>query len=85
MIREGKVFGHKVSEKGIVIDKSGLKPLKELPRPRDVKGLQNFVGHVGFYRRFIKNLTNLASPLSHLLQKDVPFIFDSNFVLLFNN
>jgi hypothetical protein len=55
MIGEGKVFEHKISEKVIEIDKSGLEPLKELPKPRDVKGLQKFVGHDGFYRRFIKN------------------------------
>jgi hypothetical protein len=52
MVREGKIFGHKVSEKGIEIDKSGLEPVRELPRPRDVKGLQNFVGLAGFYRCF---------------------------------
>jgi hypothetical protein len=53
MVKEGKVFGHKISEKGIEIDKLGLEPLRESPRQRDVKGLQNFVGHVGFYRCFI--------------------------------
>jgi hypothetical protein len=53
MVKEGKVCGHKIFEKGIEIDKSGFEPLRELPRPCDTKGLQNFVGHAGFYRRFI--------------------------------
>jgi hypothetical protein len=53
MVKEGKVFGHKISEKGIEIDKSGFEPLRELPRPRDVKGLKKFVGHVRFYRCFV--------------------------------
>jgi hypothetical protein len=75
MEKEGKVFRHEVCEKGIEIDRSGFEPLRELPRPRDIKGLQNFVGHAGFYRRFIKNFANLVSPLTHLLQKDVLFYF----------
>jgi hypothetical protein len=56
MVREGKVFGHKVSEKGIEIDNAGLEPLEQLPRPQDVKGLQNFLGHAGFYRHLSKIL-----------------------------
>jgi hypothetical protein len=48
MVKEDKVFGHKISEKAVGIDKSRFEPLRELPRPRDIKGLQNFVGHDGF-------------------------------------
>jgi hypothetical protein len=75
MVKEGKVFGHKVSEKGIEIDKSGLEPLRELPRPRDIKGLQNFVGHVGFYRRFIKKLCQSSCPIYSFTPKGCPFYF----------
>jgi hypothetical protein len=39
MVREDKVFGHKISEKGIEIDESGIEPLRELPGPQDIKSL----------------------------------------------
>jgi hypothetical protein len=61
MVREGKVFGHKVSEKGSEINTSGLEPLEQLPKPQDLEGLQNFIVHVGFYRCF-KDFATIAAP-----------------------
>jgi hypothetical protein len=40
-----------------------------------VKGIHSFLGHAGFYRRFIQNFSQIARPLTHLLAKDAPFIF----------
>jgi hypothetical protein len=40
-----------------------------------VKGIHSFLGHAGFSRRFIQNLSQIARPLTHLLTKDAPFIF----------
>jgi hypothetical protein len=40
-----------------------------------VKGIHNFLGHAGFYRRFIQNFSQIARPLTHLLTKDAPFVF----------
>jgi len=40
-----------------------------------VKEVRSFLGHVGFYKRFIKDFSRIANPLSNLLQKDVPFDF----------
>jgi hypothetical protein len=42
----------------------------------DVKSLRRFLGHAGFYRRFIKDFSKITKPLTHLLQKDVAFDFD---------
>ena len=83
MVREGKVFGHKVFEKGVEIDSSGLEPLRQLPRPQDAKGLQNFLGHAGFYRCFIKDFASISTPMTHLLQKDIPFVFDNECITSF--
>ena len=83
MVREGIVFGHKVSEKGIEIDDSSVVALRRLPKPQDVKGLKNFLGHAGFYRRFIKYFAKIASPLTNLLQKDIPFSFDDDCISVF--
>ena len=43
--------------------------------PKDIKGIRSFLGHVGFYRRFIKDFSKISRPLTNLLQKDVPFVF----------
>jgi hypothetical protein len=52
--------------------------LRKCPCPRDVKGIRSILGHAGFYRRFIKDFSKLSKPLTNLLQKDVPFVFDDD-------
>jgi hypothetical protein len=42
----------------------------------NVKGIRSFLGHAGFYRRFMKDFSHIARPLKNLLAKDVPFDFD---------
>jgi hypothetical protein len=86
MVIEGIVFGHKVSGKGIGLDDSRTVSLKILPMPHDVKGVRNFSGHVGFYRRFIKDFTKIVSPLNNLLQKIyIIFSIDDDCILVFDN
>jgi hypothetical protein len=76
MVREGIVLGHLVSERGIEVDKSKIEVIERLPPPINVKGIRSFLGHAGFYRRFIKDFSHIARPLTNLLAKDVPFVFD---------
>ncbi|RDY13900.1 Retrovirus-related Pol polyprotein, partial [Mucuna pruriens] len=76
MVIEGIVLGHLVSNKGIEVDKSKIDIISSLPNPSSVREVRSFLGHIGFYRRFIKNFNKLALPLSRLLQKDVDFNFD---------
>jgi hypothetical protein len=64
-----------MSEKGIEVDKTNIEVIKQLPPPTNVKGIHSFLGHAGFYRRFIHNFSQIAQPLTHLLGKDAPFIF----------
>ena len=54
-----------------------MKRLKKLPPPSSVKGIRSFLGHAGFYRRFIKDFSQIAKPLSNLLVQGIPFEFDS--------
>jgi hypothetical protein len=75
MVQEGIVLGHKISEKGIEVDKAKIEVIEQLPPPTNVKGICSFLGHAGFYRRFIQNFSQIARPLTHLLAKDVPFVF----------
>ena len=59
----------------------GVKPIEtieKLPPPTSVKGVRSFLGHAGFYRRFIKDFSKISKPLSNLLEKDVSFIFDDS-------
>ena len=75
MVQEGIVLGHRISQKGIEVDKAKIETIEKLPPPTSVKGIRSFLGHAGFYRRFIKDFSKIAKPLCNLLEKDVPFNF----------
>ncbi|XP_049381251.1 uncharacterized protein LOC125845761 [Solanum stenotomum] len=76
MVREGIVLDHKVSQKGLEVDKAKIELIEKLPPPISIKGIQSFLGHAGFYHRFIKDFSKIVLPLSRLLEKDVKFDFD---------
>lgn len=78
MVEHGIVLGHIVSLKGIEVDKSKIDLITALPYPASVREVRSFLGHAGFYRRFIKDFSKIASPLCKLLQKDVEFQFNDN-------
>ena len=50
MVQEGIVLGHKISKRGIEVDKANLDVIDKLPPPINVKGIHSFLGHAGFYR-----------------------------------
>ncbi|KAL4387321.1 hypothetical protein GQ457_09G021380 [Hibiscus cannabinus] len=76
MVNEGTVLGHKISSKGIDVDKAKVEVIEKLPPPINVKGIRSFMGHAGFYRRFIKDFSKISKPLCNLLQQNQPFVFD---------
>ena len=84
MVREGIVLGHKVSERGIEVDQAKIEVIEKLPPPANVKGVRSFLGHAGFYRRFIKDFSRVARPLTSLLAKETPFIFDEDCLVAFH-
>ncbi|KAL6336100.1 hypothetical protein AAG906_010377 [Vitis piasezkii] len=73
MVHQGIVLGHIISKKGIEVDKAKVELIVKLPSPTTVKGVRQFLGHAGFYRRFIKDFSKLAKPLCELLLKDAKF------------
>ena len=75
MVNEGVVLGHLISERGIQVDKAKIEVIEKLPPPVNVKGVRSFLGHAGFYRRFIKDFSKIAKPLTQLLLKDATFKF----------
>ncbi|XP_024011409.1 uncharacterized protein LOC112086670 [Eutrema salsugineum] len=76
MVQEGNVLGHKVSEKGIEVDKAKVEVMVNFEPPSSAKGIRSFLGHAGFYRRFIKDFSKIARPLTRLLCKEVEFLID---------
>ncbi|KAK1661297.1 hypothetical protein QYE76_049456 [Lolium multiflorum] len=66
------------NERGIEVDRAKVEAIEKMPYPRDVKGIRSVLGHAGFYRRFIKDFSKISKPLTNLLQKDIPFVFDDD-------
>nr|GFB45395.1 reverse transcriptase domain-containing protein [Tanacetum cinerariifolium] len=77
MVKEGIVLGHKISKKGIEVDKAKIEVISKIPHPTTVKGISSFLGHAGFYLRFIKDFSKISRPMTHLLEKNSPFIFSN--------
>ena len=80
MVQEGIVLAHRISTRGIEVDKAKINSIEKLPPPSSVKGIRSFLGHAGFYRRFIKYFSRIAKPLSNLLIQGTPFDFDEECV-----
>ncbi|GJX34882.1 reverse transcriptase domain-containing protein [Tanacetum coccineum] len=84
MVKEGIVLGHKISKSGIEVDRAKIDVIARLPHPTTVKGVRSFLGHAGFYRRFIQNFSKIARPMTHLLEKETPFYFSKECIEAFN-
>nr|GEV61504.1 reverse transcriptase domain-containing protein [Tanacetum cinerariifolium] len=78
----GIVLGHNFKER-IEVDKSKIKVISKLPHPTTVKGIRSFLGHAGFYRRFIKDFSKISRPMTHLLEKNATFVFSDDCIQAF--
>ena len=76
MVTEGIVLGSKISPTGLEVDQAKISLIKTLRPPTTMKGIWSFLGHVGFYRRFIQDFSKIARPLCILLEKDAKFEFN---------
>ncbi|GKC98782.1 reverse transcriptase domain-containing protein [Tanacetum coccineum] len=83
MVKEGIVLGHKISKNGIKVDKAKIDVITKLPHPTTVKGIRSFLGHTGFYRRFITYFSKIARPMTQPLEKDTPFFFSKECIEAF--
>jgi len=70
MVQERMVLGHRISKKGLEVDKYKIDVIEKLPSPINVKGVRSFLGHAGFYRIFIKGFSQIYNPLCKLLHHD---------------
>ncbi|KAL4354091.1 hypothetical protein GQ457_06G017630 [Hibiscus cannabinus] len=84
MVDEGIVLGHKISSKGMEVDKAKIEVITKLPPPTTVKGIRSFLGHAGFYRRFIGDFSKITKPLCALLEQGRPFEFNEYCTKAFN-
>ena len=78
MVTEGIVLGHKIYAVGLEVDQAKVTIIRTLLPPTTVKGIRSFLRHDGFYRRFIKDFSNISRPLCRLLEKDAKFDFDES-------
>ena len=76
MKQEGIVLGHLVSKRCIEVDRAKIEVIANLLPLKYIKDIRSFLGHVGFYRRFIKDFSKISKPLCKLLAKDTTFEFD---------
>ena len=80
LLTEGIVLGHHISSQGIKVDPTkievivaNIEVIVGLPSPKNQKEVRIFLGHAGYYRRFIENFTKIASPMFKFLIKYVEF------------
>ncbi|KAG8486371.1 hypothetical protein CXB51_019815 [Gossypium anomalum] len=68
-------LGHIVSAEGIRVDPSKVSAVVNWKTPKNVTEVRSFLGLAGYYRRFVKNFSMIASPMTRLLQKNVEFVW----------
>ncbi|GKF84737.1 reverse transcriptase domain-containing protein, partial [Tanacetum coccineum] len=79
MYKEGIVLGHKISKSGIEVDRAKVDVIAKIPHPTTVKGVGNFLGHADFTVVSFK----ISRPITHLLEKDTPFVFSQDCINAF--
>ena len=68
-------LGFIVSDKGISVDQSKVDPILNMPPPKTLKEVRSFLGMAGYYRRFIKDFSKIAGPITKLTHKDMEIIW----------
>nr|GEX03330.1 DNA-directed DNA polymerase [Tanacetum cinerariifolium] len=84
MCKKGIVLGHKISKSRIEVYRAKVDVIAKLPHPTTVKGVRIFLSHAGFYRRFIQDFSKIARPMTHLLEKETPFVFSKDCIDAFD-
>ena len=76
MVNQGIVLGHIIYSRGIEVDKAKIDIISKMSPPTNVKTIRQFLGHAGFYRRFIKDFSKISKPPYKLLEKDAKFVWE---------
>ena len=67
------MLGHLVSSKGLEVDRAKVEVIQDLALPKSIRELRSFLGHVGFYRRFIQDFAKVSKPLISFFCKEKDF------------
>ncbi|KAA3487117.1 DNA/RNA polymerases superfamily protein [Gossypium australe] len=81
-LKEVGFLGHIVSAEGIIVDLSKISVVVDWKPPRNVSEVRSFLGLAGYYQRFVKGFSMIATPMTRLLQKDMKFEFFDQFKAL---
>lgn len=81
--KEVSYLGHTITDQGVKPNPDKIKAVQEFPQPKCPRDIKSFMGLVSYYRRFIPNLSKIAKPLTNLLKKDVPFNWQNEHQLAF--
>ena len=83
MVTEGIVLGHKIFVAGLEVDQEKVYVIETLMPHNTIKGIRSFLGHAGFYKRFIKDFSKISRLLCRLLEKDAKFEFHDSCLFAF--
>ncbi|KAL0534148.1 hypothetical protein IC582_028432 [Cucumis melo] len=74
-LKQVSFLGHVVSKAGVSVDPAKIEAVTSWPRPSTVNEVCSFLGLAGYYRRFVKNFSRIATPLTQLTRKGAPFVW----------
>nr|GEX34309.1 reverse transcriptase domain-containing protein [Tanacetum cinerariifolium] len=69
-----------VQSQRLEVNRSKVDVIAKLPYPTTMKGVRSFLGHAGFYRRFIQDFFKIVRPMTHLLEKETPFVISKDYI-----
>ena len=78
-------LGYILSPSSLIMSDNKVKIIQDWPEPKKVKNIQSFLGFANFYYQFIFNYLDIVIPLTHLIQKDMPWKFNSSCQDAFNS
>ena len=71
--KEIAYLGHVITQDGVKPDSSKIEAVRNFPIPKNRKNIKQFLGLVGYYRKFIPDFARIAKPLNYLTRLDVKF------------